>query len=112
MVRSNLLLAGLGDNGLGNTDGVTGSLELPQSEEEDPDEGGKGDPEGDTGVDSIRNGSLDRGEDGTTTDTHDDGTSGNLGVSTHVTGSQNEDDRVHDGLRCGNRLSALDRHIR
>lgn len=97
MVRG-LLLENLGDGVLGQTDSVTGSLPLPQGKGEDLDEGGEGDPVRDSGVDRGGDGTLDRGEDGTSRDTHDDGAGGDLGVSTHLAGSQDEDDRVLHGL--------------
>lgn len=62
---------------------------------EDNDETDKGDNEGDAGVGGIGNGTLDRGEDGTTSDTHDEDTGTAAGVDTEVGSSHGEDGRVH-----------------
>jgi len=62
------------------------------------DEAGDGDPEGDSGVPVVRDGTLDRGQDGTTGDTHDDHGGGSSSVSTETSGSEDEDDGVHDRL--------------
>lgn len=93
-----LLLGDLGDDVLGKPDGEPSSLPLPHGKGEDLDKGREGDPVADSGVDRGSDGSLDRGEDGSSGDTHDDGSGGDLGESTHVTGSQDEDDGVLDRL--------------
>lgn len=93
-----LLLGDLGDDVLGKADGEPSSLPLPHGKGEDLDKGREGDPVADSGVDRGSDGSLDRGEDGSSRDTHDDGSGGDLGESTHVTGSQDEDDGVLDRL--------------
>lgn len=51
--------------------------------------------EGDASVGSIGNGTLDRGEDGTTSDTHDKDTGTAAGVDTKVGSSHGEDGGVH-----------------
>lgn len=65
---------------------------------EDVDEANKGNDKGDTGVGSISDSTLDRGEDGTARDTHDEDTGTATGVLAKVGSSEGEDGGVHGSL--------------
>lgn len=70
----------------------------PDGPTEDVGETRDTDEEGRLDRDVVRDSTLDRGKDGTTSDTHDQETGGSSSVVTESGGTEHKDDGVHDGL--------------
>ena len=70
----------------------------PHGPTEDVDETRNTDEERDLDSTTLRDGTLHRGEDGSTGDTHNKETGSSSSVSTKTGGTEDEDDWVHDGF--------------